>query len=224
MRNPWIDLPAFAPYVLKEDLEAIDRFNTSAKSEHYIHTSVMPEPHLGDPNAPVVLLNLNPGYSEQDEETHSNAEFADACRKCALHDAQDYPFYLLNPAFPGGGFDWWSKKLKPLIAEFGRESVARKVFCVEFFPYHSIKFAHDKLAVSSQQYSSWLVEQAIARDAVIVAMRGMRFWEKLVPDLHAYGNLFKLNSAQNVTISQRNCPEGFPKILEAFSKSLDLGH
>ena len=219
MRNPWIDLPKEAPFVLEQDRATIERFNQSARQEHLIHTSVLPEPHHGDPNAPVILLNLNPGHSEQDEETHSNPDFADACRRCALHEAQDYPFYLLNPAFPGGGFDWWSKKLKPLIKIYGREKVARSVFCVELFPYHSSEFAHGKLEVSSQEYAADLVRRAVEKNALVIAMRGLRRWEKLVPEISAYPRIFKLKNPRNVTISPKNCPVGFPLIVEALDRT-----
>ncbi|MDA1298546.1 MAG: hypothetical protein O2868_00530 [Proteobacteria bacterium] len=217
MENPWKDLPTVAPYGLVENLELIERFNQSAKPEHLIHTGILPEPHLGDPNAPIVLLSLNPGYSPQDEITHSDRVFVEACRKCARHEPQDYPFYLLNPELPGGGFDWWSKKLKPLIELFGRERVAHKVFCVELFPYHSVKFAHHKLRVHSQDYAAYLIRNSVQKNALLVAMRGFRFWEQLVPELSEYPQLFRLNSAQNVTISAKNCPLGFPHIVEALS-------
>jgi len=65
MRNPWTDLPATAPFVLPCDKEAIEAFNASAKPDHTIHTEVLPAPFVGNPTAPIVLLNLNPGYTKQ---------------------------------------------------------------------------------------------------------------------------------------------------------------
>lgn len=61
MVNPWISLPASALFVLSRDAEAIEAFNAGASESHAIHLEVIPEPFIGLPDAPVVLLNLNPG-------------------------------------------------------------------------------------------------------------------------------------------------------------------
>ena len=66
-----------------------------------------------------------------------------------------------------------------------------------------------KRKLYSQQYSFNLVRQAVQRKAMIVMMRSAKPWGQAVPELGDYTNLFALNSAQNVTISRKNCPEGF---------------
>ena len=63
MQNPWGDLPQTAPFVLACDKQAIDDFNRTATSEHTIYLDLLPEPYAGNPEARIMLLNLNPGYS-----------------------------------------------------------------------------------------------------------------------------------------------------------------
>jgi hypothetical protein len=53
------------PYVYAMDNLAVDAFNAHARDEHRIHTDVLPEPFLGRKDAPIVLLNLNPGFDER---------------------------------------------------------------------------------------------------------------------------------------------------------------
>ena len=67
MRNPWIDLPETAPFVLACDKQGIGDFNHTAKPEHTIHLELLPEPYTGNPEAMIILLNLNPGFYERNE-------------------------------------------------------------------------------------------------------------------------------------------------------------
>ena len=117
MHNPWLLLPETAPFVLSSDKKSIRNFNNQAKQEHQIHLELLPEPYLGNPQAKIVLLNLNPGFSESDILFHrDNAYFAKTSRANLHHECQEYPFYLLDPknlAAPGSG--WWRRKLQWLI-------------------------------------------------------------------------------------------------------------
>ena len=45
MRNPWIDLPGTAPFVLACDQQGILDFNNKAKPEHKIHLAILTEPY-----------------------------------------------------------------------------------------------------------------------------------------------------------------------------------
>ena len=49
MRNPWLDLPAYAPFVPSSFAEAIKHFNADAGPNAFIHLECLPEPVLGDP-------------------------------------------------------------------------------------------------------------------------------------------------------------------------------
>jgi len=69
--------------------------------------------------------------------------------------------------------------------------------------------------VPSQEYGFALVRDAIARDAVIVVMRSLARWLAAVPELAGYSRRFGLRSVQNVTISPKNCPDGYAAVIDA---------
>lgn len=217
--NPWSRLPAHAPYVLPEDQPAIDHFNATARSEHRLHLELLPEPFLGTPTAPVVLLSLNPGYSPEDLAAHQDSGFQARSRANLTHAASADPFLLLNPEIQAPGRRWWEAKLAPLIKACGREAVAAGVMCIEYFAYHSLRFAHGELRVPSQDYAFQLLRVALQRQALIVALRAERLWRAAVPELASYAFLYRLNSAQNVVVSERNCPAGYAAVVRALSGS-----
>jgi hypothetical protein len=225
MENPWRNLPSEPPYVLPVDREAIDRFNQTAKPEHFIHLVHMPEPFLGRPDAPVVLLGLNPGHKADDDEWHANPSFRERSRRNLLHNELAYPFYLLDPAEPAPGHRWWSRKLKEPVAASSLEVVARSVLCVELFPYHSRRFAHASLRVPSQSYSLDLVERAIQRRAMIVLLRSERLWMACVPGLATYDRLHRVKNVQNPAVSRRNLPSAFDELLRQLTSfPAPVGH
>jgi hypothetical protein len=213
MENPWRSLRMEAPYVYEADRPAVDAFNTQAGEDHCIHTDLLPEPFLGSKDAPIVLLNLNPGFDERDYLTYEHPDALDAWRKNAVHEPLAYPFYLLDPQFShAGGARWWREKLKEPIQIAGAHAVANMILCIEYFPYHSRKFKPMHRLVETQQYSFALVNQAIDRNAVIVLMRGKRLWEGAVPRLSESPRLFTLKAPLNPAISRKNCVDGFPSI------------
>jgi len=215
MRNPWMDLPHHAPFVLSEDAKAIADFNRTANESTRIHLELFPEPFLGDPTSPVVLLSLNPGFSDDDARCHADPTFASLSRANLEHRLSDHPFYLINPVVRGPGRNWWDRRLGCLLESASREVVAKRVSCVELFGYHSRQFAHERLRLPSRGYGAYLARQALARDAVIVLTRSRRLWFGSVPELRKYPRLFVLRSVQNTTISPRNCPSGFEDIVAA---------
>lgn len=217
MDNPWVNLPHAAPYVLPTDRDAINAFNHRARPEHMVHLELLPEPFLGAPTSPVVLLSLNPGYSPDDLQPHQDPTFQALSRASLEHAPTRYPFLLLNPEIEAPGRRWWESKLARLIEARGRETVARNVLCVEYFPYHSYRFAHGTLQVPSHAYSIRLVREALQRRALIVAMRAERIWRQAIPELADYPDLYRLRNPQNVVISERNCPEGYATILSALT-------
>jgi hypothetical protein len=77
LANPWSELPAQSPYVLDRDLASIDKYNTLRNNDEKIIVESLPEPFIGNPqSARVVLLNLNPGHSEDDAKAHSDKDGA----------------------------------------------------------------------------------------------------------------------------------------------------
>jgi hypothetical protein len=214
MNNPWVTLPQTEPFVLEKDRQGILDFNSKAKPEHRIHLELLPEPYLGNPTAKVILLNLNPGYSEGDIIFHRDNEFfIKTCRENLLHNEQEYPFYLLNPYnYQSPGFKWWHKRLKPLIELYGLKKVANSICCIEFFPYHSENYRQMRSPLPSQSYSFHLVREAIKRSAMIVVMRSQKNWLEQVPELRNH-NFYTLSSVQNVTVSQSNLRSGFSELV-----------
>ena len=216
--NPWRDLPLEPPYALASDRLILERFNQKARPDHQIHLDLLPEPFLGSPDAPVVLLSLNPGFAPEDRIPHGDPTFQALSRAQLSHAPSPYPFLLLNPAVEAPGRGWWEKKLVRLLETCGRERVARGVLCVEYFPYHSRRFAHARIRVPSQEYSFHLVRAALRREAAIVLMRAERPWLDAIPELVAYPRLYRLRNRQNVILSAANCPEGYASLVAALSR------
>ena len=123
--NPWRDLPLEPPYALASDRLVLERFNQKARPDHQIHLDLLPEPFLGAPDAPVVLLSLNPGFAPEDRIPHGDPTFQALSRAQLSHAPSPYPFLLLNPAVEAPGRGWWEKKLARLLETCGRERVAR---------------------------------------------------------------------------------------------------
>lgn len=216
MKNPWELLPNSTPYFLPSERRFIEYFNSSVEDIHRIREELMPEPYLGRPDAPIVLLNLNPGFDEREIPFHNeDPYFMEICRMNLLHEPAEYPFYLLDPEISESiGHQWWMKKLRMPIEAVGLDQVAKKVLCIEYFPYHSIRFKPFKRILVSQQYSFFLVKKAIQRNALIIIMRSQRYWLKAIPELASYPMKYQLRNPQNVVISPNNCPDGYPEIMK----------
>jgi hypothetical protein len=189
MNNPWEGLPKTAPFVLKDDRGVIDELNAKfcegGKEKSLIQSDILPVPYVGNPfTASVILLTLNPGFHVEDLEHYAKEEFRTACSDNMLHRPSDYPFYLLDPRFKETcGAKYWRKRLGKLIKEHGERAVAKAVCVIQWHPYHSAKSAGHpaKQFCQSQDYSRWLVEQAIERKCVVLLLRSRKQWESLVP-------------------------------------------
>lgn len=208
-KNPWIDLPSAAPFVVNDDAEKVEAFNRTASESHRYHLELLPEPFLGVPTAPIVLLNLNPGYDQNEERFHHLDEYFQRVSLLNLaHEGQDYPFYFLEPGKRSPGHVWWQQRLRELTDLYGNRVVARNLLCLEFFPYHSISFGNKTPKVPSQQYTFTLLRAALKRNAVVIAMRAFDKWIDNVPELRDY-DVHRLNSQQAVYVTAKNCPTGF---------------
>jgi hypothetical protein len=198
-----------APFVLAEDEAAVADFNRRASDRIRLQLSLLPEPFVGRLDAPILLLNLNPGYTEDDRAVHRRASFRSLVRGCHRQECMPYRNYYLNPEVSGGGAGWWVRVLAPFLREFDHTSVANNVSSLEYLPYHSERFAHSELTLPSQAYTFAALRTAMDRDAVIFVTRGHKLWASAVPALRRYRRAFTTNSVQNVTISPNNCPAGF---------------
>ena len=110
--NPWLQLTSKSPFVLEIDREQVEAYNAklSKGDSRYVRLDLIPEPFVGNPKAPVVLLGLNPGYDDSDDEFYRQNEAA--CRLNLAHAPQQYPFYLLNPDYDRSQYTAvWMKNL-----------------------------------------------------------------------------------------------------------------
>ena len=217
MNNPWQSLPEKPPFVLACDQHSILSFNAKAKLDYQVHLEVLPEPYTGNPGANIVLLNLNPGFYDRNETFFQDdmyGYFVKTNRANLIHENQAFPFYHLDPNnAQSPGYYWWSRKLKQLINSYGSQKVAAEICNFEYFPYHSPHFGCDKFILESQKYTFYLVEEALKRNAIIILMRGKTLWERSIPGFKEYP-YYTLNSAQNASISERNCPLGYAQIVK----------
>src|SRR5579862_9088585 len=168
--NPWQRLPHEGEFVLPEDAEAISAFNSKAPDEFRVHLELQPEPYLGNPKAPIVVLGLNPGFDVQDPDYHKQQSFSDRVRLNLFHEPAEWPLFYVNWTDGSPGGRWWRDKLRDLWQSIAipksadsMRVVASCVFAVEFFPYHSRNFNHRELRSVAQPYSFGLVRQAVER-------------------------------------------------------------
>lgn len=217
MDNPWQELPSMPDFVLPPDAALVDAFNLRATERSKLRLELLPEPYLGNSNAPIVLLNLNPGFSEYDHLFHNSELGKELITRNLGHDSLEYPFYLLDPraeSAPGSG--WWRQRLREFFEAAGRPEVARCVLCIEYFPYHSTRYDGrlDRIALPSQEYSRHLVRQAMERGAFFVHMRQKNScWYQWIPELEDYPRSAIVKNHQRPFISRGNLPDHFDELV-----------
>jgi hypothetical protein len=219
--NPWMSLPHSPPFVLHEDEEAVRQFNAQAAEDHRIRTDeLLPEPFVGDPAAPVLLLSNNPGYGKR-AALRQQPEFMARMRDGICLKVSTYPFVYLHPDLREAGH-WWRQKLKCLFQRFGEEVVSRSVCNVVYFPYPSKRYAHGDCELWSQRYSFGLVRASVERGAVIVLMRKGQLgrWQEKISEVEGYRNLIILHNPRMPAVSPRNCDPGdYDKVVRAIEEA-----
>lgn len=204
MRNPWSKLPVRPPFVLAVDKPYVEVFNRAAAPEHHLKLQLLPEPFNGDINSPILVLLLNPGVSRGDFRVNANPNFRRLALAALRRPTHVRCHSFLAPDMKAPGTDWWLRATRPLIERFGRPKIAASILAVEYFPYHSRKYAHSALRLPSQQYTFALVRRAVRRGATIVLARGAAQWFGAVPELASYKSLVRLRTARRTSISPRN--------------------
>ncbi len=215
MENPWIQLPKGPPFILPCDKKLIDVFNGRQHNTPFeIILNEIPSPYIGSPEAPIVLLNLNPCYSSDESNHPEIARFREIARANLLHKFYEYPFYVFDPKLKGtpSGYKWFCQKFGPLVCATGMsyQEISKKLFLVEYFPYKSLRCSPKwkQGILPSQKYAISLIEKAIARKAIIIIMRSERLWFDALPILKEYSNCYTLHNPQNVSISENNLGVG----------------
>ena len=226
MENPWknLELNSEGPYISSGDEASIEKLQTrlGGKEEYKLHLELLPEPFIGDPNAPIYLLNLNPGYKEENksEMLIIQNDIIDNNK----HKSMNYPFYYLNPDEEKAaikGSEWWLSKLSQLKKEVGdQQKLSKNIFCIEYFPYHSMKYKDCKEIgkLPSQKYVRYLIEKAINNEKnnenkIFIIMRSLKKWlglEELRSGLYKLqksNRIFFCSNYQNPAISFNNLKE-----------------
>ena len=244
IENPWLRLPTFREWVLVGDRKAIAEFNSDrdlSEDKKLLVEELMPEPFIGNLNAPVLLLSNNPGAGKG-RELRAESRFQERIRRNLRQQAAPYPFYYLDPEVasdPNGR--WWERRVKWLIdyakepvaarprpakgwpgnhRRYERKVVARSILNVVFFPYPSVEFSGKFPELESQRFGFDLVRQAMERDAFIVFMRSSRRWEDAVPGLDRYKRKCQVENVQNPTVSPTNL-RAFHKVVQVIGAELD---
>lgn len=217
MDNPWINLPHEYPFILPIDKSLIDDLNQKLRgTRNEIRLELLPEPYIGNPSGKLVILNINPGFREEEIDYHRDESFIKTSRDNLLHNNKEFPFHLLDPKNnKSKGYDWWCRRLRELNIECSLVTVAQETFCIEFFPYHSRNYKDMPVIIPSQHYNFYLVRQAVKRNAMIVVMMGKATrWLKHIPELKDYDNFCAGKSWENGHISRKNLPEHFDQIVK----------
>ena len=218
--NPWLHLRTRDPFVLQEDAEAIEAFNRRARPETWIETNLLPIPFVGRIDAPVILLLLNPGVSDESYTVHRKAQFRRSRRECHRQDPVEYPNYYLDPKTEGPGVKWWTRALRHLIHRCGRQKVAQHVAALQYMPYRARAFSHSRLRLPSQQFTFQALRAAIRRKAVVFVCRGKKPWTTAVPALARYRRAFDTTNPRQVVISRGCYAEGFSAAVRAIDKAV----
>lgn len=215
MKNPWVDLPDSEPFVLGDDRPRVHAFNRAVDARYQLRLNLLPEPFLGSRDARLVLLMLNPGFANSDLRVHKGG-YGAALRANLVDDPSGHIHLGLSSGFKDD-LPWWTTHLQAVIERVDDlDALARKVLAVEFHGYHAQSWKPIPVTLPSQQFGFWLVEQAIARGATIVPMRGERIWEIAIPSLHGYENLVRIKNPRAGTLSPGNCEgDGFERVLHA---------
>jgi len=195
--------------VLASDVTLIEAFNARSGNQHRFDLSLFSEPFLGSLSAPVVVLNLNPGWSPYDAAVHSQPEFGRMSRRSLEHQLQPYPVLHLQPAGDTPGSRWWRQRTRELAEGIGLEAVARGLACVQYAQYHSKEYTQKSHLLPSQEYGFALVRQAMARHAEIVVMRSYPLWVASTPELATYGTLHRGSNPRAPFLSRGNLKSSY---------------
>ncbi len=212
MINPWLKIPTQAPFVLEEDKLYVESFNyVNKKDSNSINLNYTPEPRLGPVEAPVIILQLNPSYSDESEGEEQ------VCRN--ILSIKDENHYHLGAAASSG---WWEPLLRELANDVGNDLLSKSICSIEFFPYRSKQFSHGQIRLPSQQYTFSLVRKGLERNALFIVTRNLSLWYAAIPELRAFDGelVFSLNNPQRSYFTKGNLPDGvYKKIVQAIRES-----
>lgn len=226
MRNPWLDLNlrTYAPrYVNPIDEAMVDAYEIKQRGpEFQLATHLLPEPWVGRLDAPVVMLLANPGVAEREEDPNWSPSPAERHRAQASlrQKPLSTPYYWLDEELADtDGYAWADHLLKRLVADVGREAVAHNLVTLSSHAYHSHMFDDRFRALPSQRFTVAALRRAMAKDALVIAVRARKYWFAAVPELEQYdirGRVLRTDTAPNITLTPRTV-ERYDDICAALS-------
>jgi len=211
MTHLWHRLGDQAPFVHPDDLPFVLAHNSQHEPNDplWINTGRMAEPRLGDIDAPIVLLQLNPSYDKR--------EFNIAELRLSLVDEHAAHAGLLDAENR-----WWQKRaFSKLMRIYDGDRLSRRICSIEYFPYASLRFNHAHIRLPTQQYQFDLVRRALSRNATFIVTRGFNLWSGAIPELAcALGQtVFKTKNPQQSSISEGNLEAmAYKQIIAALDK------
>ncbi len=220
--NPWTNLINLnGLYYLENDYQHIVQnncdYNNDTDNDNYVDLRYIPEPFIGNINAPIYFLLANPGRTAENEEHELNNlgdNFTNAAETNLTHELLDeFPFFYLNPNFKHTeGYRWWNKCLNPIITflDIDVREFASNFFAVEIYGYHSrqfnSRFIHNNLWLESIDYTIQLIQNAMNENKLILISRSVRNWFNLVDGLNNYQNCHFVANNRQMEISQYTVP------------------
>ena len=190
------------------DLPFLQAFNQKANSNHKLDLSLYPEPFAGNANAKVYLLSGNPGWCDYDYQLMtSNQPIWD---KMMQHSYDPIPsvghtptMYWLDPYWKkqikpvngyDGGFSWWEKRTNYLRVKEGIKDIHKKLFNIDYHPYHSKKLKIDNNIknLPSKTYIDNIIGKAFEdEERLFIIVRCREEWEERLISLLQFQELPK---------------------------------
>lgn len=225
MNNPWINISVNDKFKMSDgDKVLLAKYLSRCQSDTSTNPNkdslnLWPEPYLGNPEAPVYLLNGNPGYSNMDHLFTEDPDFVNLMQNNLRHSTQqpnnDFVYFnaIQTRGLVHGGYLWWNDRIEQLKnALAGRYPF---VFDIEYSPFHSqngqMPSQRSLEQTEAYQYTNELLAKAIKSGKIFIIMRKQNEWITRLEFIAKkngltlnYDKIMKLSSASNVSITPNN--------------------
>ena len=215
--NPWAAIKD-GNYVLENEKDA-------AKHEQYqFHTDLPPQPFQGNPEAPIWVLSLNPGYSEKtdkypvpDVEYYKNHEERKKAMLLQLTFSQpaenNHWHYVLDNEDGNYSKKWFMDhfiKNRDMGLDVG--NIDKNIFILQAFGYASEKFNGNLntmvKSVPHMTFAQELARWGLKNGKKIVIARCKDYWLDILRKSEYFSekkeNIYFLSSPQNISFSAEN--------------------
>lgn len=216
MKNPWHD------YFVRSneskchplDEQHVLAFNDSISAKKSVNkfrlrVDMEPLPYTGNPSSPILVLLANPGAGGSGPEITKNftGKKLELHKKNLLHTHSSTYDYLARFNSPKNT-QLESVYLKEHTQELAKltsiESVAKNIFFVNYHAYQSKAWYPIPFTFPTQDYTFFLVEEAVRRNALILMKRNMLGWFTAVPPLAKHKNIGVFKSSRRISMTAGN--------------------